>query len=97
MIKANNADLNYGVALIPGTEAHPEDQGASRYETNSLAIPVTCQNEDAAWDFIKYFTNSDATKQLLISMANLPVLPTLYDDPDMLAAMPSAEIFPSTP
>lgn len=26
-------------------------------------------------------------------MANLPVLPTLYDDPDMLAAMPSAEIF----
>lgn len=93
MIKANNADLNYGVALIPGTEAHPEDQGASRYETNSLAIPVTCQNEDAAWDFIKYFTNSDATKQLLISMANLPVLPTLYDDPDMLAAMPSAEIF----
>lgn len=93
MIKANNADLNYGVALIPGTEAHPEDQGASRYETNSLAIPVTCQNEEAAWDFIKYFTNSDATKQLLISMANLPVLPTLYDDPDMLAAMPSAEIF----
>lgn len=93
MIKANNADLNYGVALIPGTEARPEDQGASRYETNSLAIPVTCQNEDAAWDFIKYFTNSDATKQLLISMANLPVLPTLYDDPDMLAAMPSAEIF----
>ena len=93
MIKANNADLNYGVALIPGTEAHPEDQGSSRYETNSLAIPVTCQNEDAAWDFIKYFTNSDATKQLLISMANLPVLPTLYDDPDMLAAMPSAEIF----
>lgn len=93
MIKANNADLNYGVALIPGTEAHPENQGSSRYETNSLAIPVTCQNEDAAWDFIKYFTNSDATKQLLISMANLPVLPTLYDDPDMLAAMPSAEIF----
>ena len=93
MIKANNADLNYGVALIPGTKAHPEDQGASRYETNSLAIPVTCQNEDAAWDFIKYFTNSDATKQLLISMANLPVLPGLYDDPDMLAAMPSAEIF----
>ena len=93
MIKANNADLNYGVALIPGTDAHPEDQGSSRYETNSLAIPVTCQNEDAAWDFIKYFTNSDATKQLLISMANLPVLPTLYDDPDMLAAMPSAEIF----
>lgn len=93
MIKANNADLNYGVALIPGTEAHPENQGSSRYETNSLAIPVTCQNEDAAWDFIKYFTNSDATKQLLISMANLPVLPTLYNDPDMLAAMPSAEIF----
>ena len=88
MIKANNAD-----ALIPGTKAHPEDQGASRYETNSLAIPVTCQNEEAAWDFIKYFTNSDATKQLLISMANLPVLPSLYDDPDMLAAMPSAGIF----
>lgn len=37
-------DVNYGVALTPGTEENPELQGTSRYETNSLAIPVVASN-----------------------------------------------------
>jgi ABC-type sugar transport system, periplasmic component len=92
MIKNFKSTVNYGVALIPGTKAHPEIQGSSRYETNTLAIPVASEQKDGAWDFIKYFTNSDATKELLISMANLPTQLTLYDDKDILA-QPNFNIF----
>ncbi|WMJ87460.1 ABC transporter substrate-binding protein [Anaerocolumna sp. MB42-C2] len=92
MIKNFNSDVNYGVALIPGTKAHPELQGTSRYETNSLAIPVVSKEKEGAWDFIKFFTTSEATKELLIGMANLPTQPSLYDDPDILA-QPNFDIF----
>ena len=85
MMKNFNSDVNYGVALIPGTEEHPELAGTSRYETNSLAIPVVAPNKEGAWDFVKYFTNSDATKQLLIDMTNLPTQLALYEDEDILA------------
>ncbi|WFR59501.1 ABC transporter substrate-binding protein [Anaerocolumna sp. AGMB13025] len=92
MIKNNNSDVNYGVALIPGTKAQPELQGTSRYETNSLTIPVVANEKEGAWDFIKYFTNSDATKELLIDIANLPTQLSLYDDPDILA-QPNFDVF----
>lgn len=92
MMKNFNSDVNYGVALIPGTEAHPEIAGTSRYETNSLSIPVVANEKEGAWDFVKYFTNSEATKELLIGMANLPTQLALYDDPDILA-QPNFDMF----
>lgn len=85
MIKNYNSDINYGVALIPGTEAHPELQGTSRYETNTLSIPVVTNKKEGAWDFIKYFTSAQVSKELLLGIANLPTQLSLYDDPDLLA------------
>ena len=92
MMKNFNSDVNYGVALIPGTEADPELQGTSRFETNSLCIPVVSGEKEGAYDFVKYFTNSDATKTLLIDIANLPTQLDLYDDPDILV-QPDFDIF----
>jgi multiple sugar transport system substrate-binding protein len=92
MIKNFNSDVNYGVALIPGTAAHPELQGTSRYETNSLTIPVVAAQKEGAYDFIKFFTNSDTTKELLIGMANLPAQVAFYEDADILA-QPNVDIF----
>ncbi|MGB8453879.1 MAG: ABC transporter substrate-binding protein [Anaerocolumna sp.] len=92
MIKNNNSDVNYGVALIPGTEAHPELQGTSRYETNSLTIPVVANEKEGAWDFIKYFTTSQAVKELLIGIANLPTQISLYEDADILS-QPNFDVF----
>lgn len=92
MIKNNNSTVNYGVALIPGTQANPELQGTSRYETNTLTIPVVAKEKDGAWDFIKYLTNSDTTKELLIGIANLPTQLSLYDDADILA-QPNFDVF----
>lgn len=92
MMKNFNAEVNYGVALIPGTTEDSDSKGTSRYETNSLTIPVVANEKEGAWDFVKYFTNSEATKQLLIGMANLPTQPALYDDADLLA-LPAFDIF----
>ncbi len=92
MIKNFNSDVNYGVALIPGTEANPDLQGTSRYETNSLTIPVVANEKEGAWDFAKYFTTSQATKELLIGIANLPTQISLYDDPDILS-QPNFDVF----
>lgn len=85
-------DVNYGVALTPGTEANPELQGTSRYETNSLGIPVVANNKEGAWEFAKFFTNSETTKNTLMEIGNLPTTLELYDDPDILA-MPNYEVF----
>lgn len=85
-------DVNYGVALTPGTEENPELQGTSRYETNSLGIPVVANNKEGAWEFAKFFTNSETTKNTLMEIGNLPTTLELYDDPDILA-MPNYDVF----
>ena len=85
-------DVNYGVALIPGTKANPDLLGTSRYETNSLGIPVVANNKEGAWEFAKFFTNSQATKDTLMGIGNLPTTLELYEDADILA-MPNFEVF----
>ncbi len=85
-------DVNYGVALMPGTEANPDLLGSSRYETNSLGIPVVANNKEGAWEFAKFFTNSQATKDTLMGIGNLPTTLELYEDADILA-MPNFEVF----
>ena len=85
-------DVNYGVALTPGTEENPELQGTSRFETNSLGIPVVANNKEGAWEFAKFFTNSETTKNTLMEIGNLPTTLELYDDPDILA-MPNYDVF----
>lgn len=85
MMENFNSEVDYGIALIPGTKAHPENQGVSRYETSSVGIPVTAANKAGAWDFIKWLTNSEGGKILIMGLGNLPALEELYTDPDILA------------
>ena len=42
MILNNNPDLNYGIAMVPGTKVHPENQGISRYEAG-LGLYQVCR------------------------------------------------------
>ncbi len=85
MMENFGSTVNYGIALIPGTQADPDSQGVSRYETSSVAIPVTAQNKEGAWDFIKWLSNAEGNKLLLSGIGNLPALKELYSDPDILA------------
>lgn len=85
MIENYNSDVNYGVTLVPGTEEHPEYRGASRFETTSVCIPVTAEHKEGAWDFMKYYTNSEGTKGLIIGLGNLPAAKWMWEDEDVLA------------
>ena len=83
--------VNYGITFVPGTEAHPENRGRARFETDSVAIPVMAKNKEGAWDFIKYIAGYDGAKVIDLGTGNLPALTTLYDDPDVQAKAGFAE------
>ncbi|MDR2808511.1 MAG: ABC transporter substrate-binding protein [Spirochaetaceae bacterium] len=85
MIKNFNSTVNYGIALIPGSKAHPELQGTSRFETNSIFIPITATEKDGAWDFAKWLTGPAGAKIIDVGTGNLPALKALYTDKDILA------------
>jgi multiple sugar transport system substrate-binding protein len=85
MMAGFKSTVNYGIALIPGTKAHPELQGISRFETNSIFIPVTAARKDGAWDFAKWLTGPAGAKIIDAGTGNLPALKSLYTDADILA------------
>jgi multiple sugar transport system substrate-binding protein len=85
MMAGFNSAVNYGIALIPGTRDRPELRGTSRFETNSLFIPVTAARKEGAWDFAKWLAGPVGAKIIDAGTGNLPALKSLYTDPDILA------------
>lgn len=85
-------DVNFGVTLIPGTEAHPELRGTSRFETNTVAISAVSKHKEAAWEFAKFLSNSQVTKDIVTGIGNMPITNELLNDSDVLS-LPYAEAF----
>lgn len=85
MMENFKSEVNYGITLVPGTEANPDARGTSRYETASIAMPIVSKNKEGAWDFMKWVSSGEGNKQLLLGIGNLPALTALYTDADMLA------------
>lgn len=85
MIKDNNPKINYGVTLIPGTNANPQIRGVTRFETTSVSIPVGSVNKEGAWAFAQYIA-TDGAKNLLMGLGSLPTNKNLYDDKELLAS-----------
>lgn len=91
MMKGFDSTVNYGITLIPGTEANPELRGTSRYETDSMAIPVMSEHKDGAWDFTKWLCSEEGAKIIDLGTGNLPALKCLYDDAEIAAVPGFAE------
>lgn len=91
MMKNFNSTVNYGITLIPGTEAHPEYRGTSRFETDSVAVPAMAKNKEGAWDFTKWLCSQEGAKIIDLGTGNLPAVKALYDDPDIIAVPGFAE------
>jgi multiple sugar transport system substrate-binding protein len=85
MMKIFGSTVNYGITLIPGTNANPGLRGTSRFETDSVFIPLTASNKDGAWDFMKWISGSEGAKIILVGTGNLPAQKDLYQDADILA------------
>jgi len=85
MMENFKSTVNWGIALIPSLKSNPNVRGTSRYETDSVFIPVTAANKDGAWDFAKWITGPVGSKIILLGTGNLPALKSLYTDSDILA------------
>jgi multiple sugar transport system substrate-binding protein len=85
MMQNFGSKVNYGIALIPGTKANPSLQGTSRFETDSVFIPITAAHKDGAWDFIKWLSGTVGAKIIDLGVGSLPAQKSLYSDADMLA------------
>jgi multiple sugar transport system substrate-binding protein len=57
----------------------------------TLAIGAGAKNPDAAWDFIKYYTSSEAQEKFAAAGV-LPVLSSAYDSPTVKALPNAAEL-----
>ncbi len=91
MMEGFNSTVNWGIALIPGTEANPELRGSARFETDSVCVPVMAQHKEGAWDFTKWLCSEEGAKIIDLGTGNLPALTSLYDDADILAKPGFAE------
>lgn len=91
MMKKFESTVNYGITLIPGTQANPELQGTSRYETDSVAVPIMAKNKDGAWDFTKWLCSEEGARIIDLGTGNLPALKALYDDAEIMAVPGFAE------
>jgi len=91
MMKNFDSTVNYGITLIPGTEANPEYRGTSRYETDSVAVPLMAANKEGAWDFTKWLCSEEGAKIINLGTGNLPAVKALYDDPDIIQVPGFAE------
>lgn len=90
-INDNNPSINYDVAMIPGTDAHPELRGVSRFETTSLSIPVVAKEKEGAYAFAQFLA-TDGAKDVLLGIGSLPANKKLFDDAELLA---SNKVFPN--
>ena len=91
MMKNFDSTVNYGITLIPGTAANPELRGTSRYETDSVAVPLMSKNKEGAWDFTKWLCSEEGAKIIDLGTGNLPAVKALYDDPEIIAVPGFAE------
>lgn len=85
MMTKFGSDVDWGITLVPGTEANPDLRGTSRYETTAVVIPTKASNKEGAWDFIKWLTGKEGAKIVDLGTGNLPALTALYDDADFNA------------
>ena len=80
MMKNFNSTVDWGITLIPGTEAHPEYRGTSRFETDSMAIPMMAAHKEGAWDFTPWLCSAEGAKVIVVGNGTLPAFASLYDD-----------------
>ncbi len=80
-----------GISPLPvGDRQH---QAASCLAGDNLLINASSEMKDEAWEFIRFITSEESQKSWALVEPNLPARKTLYDDRQVLEAMP---VIPAT-
>lgn len=71
----DDAGLNYGVQVLPRFDA--ANPAASILSSSGVAISKTTKNQEAAWEFVKYWTGDEMNKERI--GYELPVLKSVAE------------------
>jgi multiple sugar transport system substrate-binding protein len=74
-----------GVSELPSADGEP---GNGTVGDQPLLINATSENQDAAWEFIKFLTAPEQQKFRAVEGSFLPTLTDLYDDPEIQESVP---------
>jgi len=74
-----------GVSPLPKGD-DPEDVSAATLGGWQLMVSKYSKNQDAAIEFVKYFTSPEVQTSFAVERSRLPTIPAVYDDPAVAAA-----------
>lgn len=78
------------VAPMPYAEGSGLDKGPSLLSVWAWGISKSSDNQDAAWEVIKYITSPEVQKDMAVNHGNGPTVAAIYQDPDFVQANPAA-------
>jgi len=74
-----------GISELPSADGQP---GNGTVGDQPLLINATSQNQEAAWEFIKFLTAPEQQKFRAVEGSFLPTLTSLYDDQEIQESVP---------
>ena len=74
-------NLKWGVANIPVPAASPNLAGTTQLTASTLFIPKNAQHKQAAFEFMKYLTDTQAMGDFTVALGNLPARTSMLNDP----------------
>jgi trehalose/maltose transport system substrate-binding protein len=78
-----------GIAPLPSSA---DGESAGTLGGRLLGVPDTTPYPETATDLVRFLTSDEAQKALALDLGYWPTRPALYDDADVLAAQPAAEV-----
>jgi multiple sugar transport system substrate-binding protein len=83
-IAAEHPELNYGTAPLPVDDAQPDLYGSGYTSGSIIGIPKTSDNQDAAWELLKYLaTDTGALAKMANDIRNVPTTSDALQSPDI--------------
>lgn len=88
LLNADDSALRGEVGVAPLPKGSRYGRHAATLGGWQLAVSKHSANKDAAIDFVLYLTSAAGQKRRAITGSYAPTIPSLYQDPEILAANP---------
>lgn len=83
MLAMDNDKTRWGLAHIP--QSNPDNPATVLYGPNVIIFNTTREQQEAAWEFIKYFTDTDVGVRWALGTGYLPIRKSAILHPDLQA------------
>ena len=94
---AFDGKVNYGVVPLPTAEGTAPEETYTFGDSKNVGLYTACENQQTAWDFVKFSMNADNDLALLETTGQFPIRTDVSDiAADYLASNPLLETFASS-